>query len=70
MKGGGGGGGVQEPSLIRVKYLLIYIFLFILTTFNNFSRNFNEDISRLVFGFVGFVGSVTTSGSVAGFGVG
>ena len=28
-------------------------------------RNFNEDILRLVFAFVTFVGSVATSGSVA-----
>ena len=56
-----------------MKYLLIYIFSSFLISFKNFSCNFNEDIFRLVFAFVGFIafiGSVATSGSVAGSGIG
>ena len=40
-----------------------------LTLFKNSSRNFNEDILRLIFAFLYFVGSVATSGSVAGSGI-
>ena len=52
-----------------IKYLLIYIFSSFLVSLKTFSRNFNEDILRLVFTFVAFaavVGSVATSGSIAG----
>ena len=37
-----------------------------LISFRNSLRNFNEDILCLVFVFVDFIGSVATSGSVAG----
>ena len=53
--------------------MLIYIISSLLILFKNSSRNFNEDILRLVFVFVIFVatsGSVAISGSVAGPGVG
>ena len=52
-----------------IKHLLIYIFSSFLVSLKTFSRNFNEDILRLVFTFVAFaavVGSVATSGSIAG----
>ena len=44
---------------------IIYIYIFsFLISFKKFSHNFNEDISRLLFAFVG---SVAGSGSVVGF---
>ena len=56
--------------------MLIYIFSSFLIVFKSYSRIFNEDILRLVFTFIVFVGfavisgSVATSGSVACSGVG
>ena len=41
-----------------------------LISFENSSRNFNGNILRLFFAFVAFLGSVATSGFVAGSGVG
>ena len=52
-----------------IKYLLIkylYFFLHFQFHLNFFSRGFNEDILRLVFGFVVVFGSFTTFGSIAG----
>ena len=49
-----------------IKYLLIIFFPSFLISFTNISRNFKEDILRLVFGFVVFVGSAATYGSIAG----
>ena len=43
--------------------MYVYIFSFLIS-FKNFPQNFNEDISRLLFAFVG---SVAVSGSVVGF---
>ena len=48
------------------KYLLFNFFSSFLLSFKNSLRNFNQDILRLVFAFVAFVGSVATSGFVAG----
>ena len=53
--------------------MLFYILSSFLISFQNFSQNFNEDILRLVFAFVGscatsnsVAGSFATSGSVSG----
>ena len=52
------------------KYLLIYIFSSFLILFKNSSRNFNEDLWRLVFAFASFAVSVSASFSVACAGAG
>ena len=49
-----------------IKYLLIIFFPSFLISFTNNSRNFKEDILRLAFAFVTFVGSAATYGSIAG----
>ena len=54
--------------MIVPKYLLIIFFSSFSILFKNSSRNFNEDILRLVFAFAVFVAFVATSGSVAGSG--
>ena len=55
--------------MIFTESLLIYVFssLFMISI-NNSSNNFNENILRLVFAFVAFVGSVATCGCLAGVG--
>ena len=55
--------------MIFTESLLIYVFssLFMISI-NNSSDNFNENILRLVFAFVAFVGSVATCGCLAGVG--
>ena len=40
----------------------MYFFSSFWISFKKFSRNFNEDILRLVLAFIAFVGSVATSG--------
>ena len=52
--------------MIISRYLLIIFFSSFSILFKNSSRNFNEDILRLVFAFLVFVAFVATSGSVSG----
>ena len=49
-----------------IKYLLIIFSSSFLISFTNISRNFKEDILRLVFAIVAFVGSAATYGSIDG----
>ena len=46
----------------------MFFFSLFMISINNSSDNFNENILRLVFAFVAFVGSVATCGCLAGVG--